>query len=208
MMTVTRFVAQLRPALSALIVLTLVTGCVFPLALLGLGRGLFPDQASGSLARLHGGVIGSRLIGQAFARPMYFQPRPSAAGAGYDGAQSGGSNLAPANPRLAEAIRRAAADFRSRNHLAPGADVPIDAVTNSGSGLDPEISPENAALQAPRVAASRGAPEALVRRLVAERTRGRQLGFIGAPRVSVLELNLALDRLAPAPSRYAPPHAK
>jgi len=189
--------AQIRPALTALITLTLVTGVIFPLAVFGLGRWLFPSQAAGSLVRLHGVVVGSRLIGQSFAQPIYFQPRPSAAGAGYDPTQSGGSNLAPANPKLEQSVRQAAEAFRSRNHLAPGVDIPIDAVTNSGSGLDPDISPENAALQAPRVAASRGVPEAVVRRLVADHIQGRALGFLGAPGVSVLELNLALDQIAP-----------
>ncbi len=192
-----RFLAQLRPALTALIILTFVTGGVFPLVLFGLARWIFPDQAAGSLVRLHGVVAGSRLIGQSFAKPFYFQPRPSAAGAGYDPTQSGGSNLGPANPKLAQSVRQAAEGFRSLNHLTPGADIPIDAATNSGSGLDPDISPANAALQVRRVAASRGVAEEVVRRLVASHTRGRQLGFLGAPRVSVLELNLALDQIAP-----------
>jgi K+-transporting ATPase ATPase C chain len=191
------FLAQMRPAVVGFVALTVITGCVFPLTLLVLGRWLWPDQASGSLVRAHGGVVGSRLIGQAFAQPIYFQPRPSAAGAGYDATQSGGSNLGPANPRLASTVRQAAEAFRSRNQLPPGTDLPIDAVTNSGSGLDPEISPEDAALQVRRVAVSRGMAVDRVRRLVIEHTRGRPLGFIGEPGVSVLELNLALDQLAP-----------
>jgi K+-transporting ATPase ATPase C chain len=194
-------VAQLRPAVMALIVLTLVTGCLFPATLYVLGRRLFPDQAAGSLLMRRGVVVGSRLIGQAFTRPIYFQPRPSAAGNGYDATQSGGANLAPANPRLVAAVQQAAGDFRARNGLAPDATIPIDAVTSSGSGLDPHISPANAALQMGRVAASRGVDVSVVRRLVSQHTVGRQLGILGEPRVSVLELNLALDQTAPLRQR-------
>jgi K+-transporting ATPase ATPase C chain len=192
---------QIRPALAAMVALTLLTGCVFPLVLFGLGTCLFPDQAAGSLVTNHGAIAGSRLIGQSFTQPAYFQPRPSAAGNGYDATQSGGTNYGPANPKLIDAVREAARDFRIRNGLPADATVPIDAVTSSGSGLDPHISPENAALQVPRVARERGVGEELVRRLVAEHTEGRQAGFIGAPQVSVLDLNLALDQAAPLPHR-------
>jgi K+-transporting ATPase ATPase C chain len=147
-----------------------------------------------------GAVIGSELIGQQFTRPEYFQSRPSAAGSGYDGTASGGTNLGPNNPMLKNGvagfagIRQLAEEYRKSNVLAPDVPIPIDAVTRSGSGLDPDISPANAALQIPRVARARGLSEEVVRRLVANHTEGPQLGFLGNSRVSVLELNLALDR--------------
>jgi potassium-transporting ATPase KdpC subunit len=193
--------AQLRPALLGLILLTLLTGAAYPAALLGIGALLLPDQASGSLVHRGGAVVGSRLIGQGFARPEYFQPRPSAAGNGYDATQSSGTNLAPANPKLIEQVGMAAAAYRKLNGLAPVTPAPIDAATSSGSGLDPDISPENAALQVARVAKVRGVGAAGVRALVAANTRGPDLGFMGAPRVSVLPLNLALDRAAPMAKR-------
>lgn len=187
---------QLRPATAGLVALTALTGCVFPLALFAIAQLAFPDQAAGSLVKDRGVIVGSRLIGQAFARPDYFHPRPSAAGAGYDATSSGGSNLGPTNPKLAQAIRDLADRYRRENGLAGDAAIPIDAVTNSGSGLDPHISPANAALQVARVARARGLSEAAVRALVAAHTEGRQFGVLGEPRVSVLELNLALDRAA------------
>jgi K+-transporting ATPase ATPase C chain len=186
---------HLRPALLSLFWLTLITGVLFPVTLWGLGRILFPDQATGSLEQRKGVVVGSRLIGQAFTRPEYFHPRPSAAGDGYDGASSGATNLGPDNPKLVRDGRQFAADYRNANALAPNTALPIDAVTRSASGLDPHISPANAALQVARVARARGLDEAIVRRLVSEQTQGRQLGFLGEPRVSVLALNLALDRM-------------
>jgi K+-transporting ATPase ATPase C chain len=192
---------QLRPALVGLAALTLLTGCIFPGVLLGLAGWLFPDQAAGSLATSRGVIVGSRLIGQPFTQPAYFQPRPSAAGTGYDATSSGGTNFGPSNPKQIQAVRQAAQDYRKRNGLAADEVVPIDAVTSSGSGLDPHISPRNASLQVARVASARGVRQDVVRRLVAEHTQGRQLGFMGAPRVSVLELNLALDRVAPLPHR-------
>ena len=193
--------AQLRPALFGLVLLTLITGAAYPAVILGVGRLFFADQADGSLVSRGGVVVGSKLIGQAFSRPEYFQPRPSAAGNGYDATQSSGTNLAPSNPKLVDQVRQAAAAYRKLNGLAADAPTPIDAVTSSGSGLDPDISPENAAIQVGRVAKARGASEAVVRQLVAENTRGADLGFIGAPRVPVLQLNLALDRVAPMPKR-------
>ena len=191
-----QFFQHLRPAILSLATLTLLTGCLFPAVLFGLGRWLFPEQAGGSLLRRGEVVVGSRLIGQGFQRPGYFQPRPSAAGAGYDATQSQGTNLAPSNAKLVSSVSASAADFRSRNRLAPNADVPIDAVTSSASGLDPDVSPENAALQVSRVARARGWSVASVEGVVAQHTQGRDLLFLGAPRVSVLELNLALDRRA------------
>ena len=193
--------AQLRPALFGLVLLTLITGAAYPAVILGVGRLFFADQADGSLVSRGGVVVGSKLIGQAFSRPEYFQPRPSAAGNGYDATQSSGTNLAPSNPKLVDQVRQAAAAYRKLNGLAADAPTPIDAVTSSGSGLDPDISPENAAMQVGRVAKARGASEAAVRQLVAENTRGADLRFIGAPRVPVLQLNLALDRVAPMPKR-------
>jgi potassium-transporting ATPase KdpC subunit len=190
-----------RPAVASVISLTLLTGCIFPLVLFALGRLLWPGQAAGSLVTRNGVVVGSRLIGQDFTQPEYFHPRPSAAGAGYDGTSSGGTNLGPSNPKLLESVRQLAEDYRRRNGLPPDATIPIDAVTSSGSGLDPHISPANAALQVPRVARARGLREDVVRRLVASYTEGRQLGFLGNPRVSVLDLNLALDRAAPRTPR-------
>jgi potassium-transporting ATPase KdpC subunit len=194
-------IAQLRPALLGLVLLTILTGAAYPAALFAVGRLVFPDQAGGSLIARGGVVVGARQIGQGFSRPEYFQPRPSAAGSGYDATQSSGTNLAPANPKLVEAVRGAAAAYRTLNGLAADAPAPVDAVTSSGSGLDPDISPQNAALQTPRIAKARGVSEAMVRQLVAANTRGPDLGFIGAPRVSVLPLNLALDAAAPMPER-------
>src|SRR5262249_27125209 len=144
-----------------------------------------------------GVVIGSRLIGQENRRPGYFHPRPSAAGAGYEGAASSGTNLGPAEPALQDAVRRRVSDYRRQNGLPVSTPIPIDAVTCSGSGLDPDISLADAALQVARVARERHLSESVVRRLVAAHTKGRQLAILGAPRVSVLELNLALDRSAP-----------
>jgi K+-transporting ATPase ATPase C chain len=196
-----QFAAHLRPAVLGLVLLTLITGAAYPAILLGVGRAVFPDQAGGSLLYRGGVVVGSGLIGQGFSRPEYFQPRPSAAGSGYDATQSSGTNLGPANPQLIQQIGQAAVAYRKLNGLAPAAPAPIDAVTNSGSGLDPDISPQNADLQVARVAKARGVGEGVVRRLVAANTRGPDLGLLGAPRVPVLQLNLALDRAAPITAR-------
>jgi K+-transporting ATPase ATPase C chain len=192
---------HLRPAILSVISLTLLTGCIFPLALFALGRLLYSDQATGSLVTRDGVVVGSRLIGQDFSRPEYFHSRPSAAGNGYDGTSSGGTNFGPSNQKLLDDVRKLAESYRSSNGLPPEATVPIDAVTRSGSGLDPHISPSNAALQAPRVAHARSLSEDVIRHLLADHTQGRQWGFMGNPRVSVLDLNLDLDRIAPLTSR-------
>jgi K+-transporting ATPase ATPase C chain len=190
---------QIRPAILSVLVLTLLTGCVFPLVLAAIGWPLFPRQARGSLVKRGETVIGSELIGQEFSRPEYFESRPSAAGKGYDATSSGGTNLGPNNPKLKNGaadfagIRQLAEEYRKRNGLAPDALIPIDAVTRSASGLDPDITPENAALQVSRVARARGLSEEAVRRLVANHTRGPQFGFLGNARVPVLELNRALD---------------
>jgi K+-transporting ATPase ATPase C chain len=196
---------QLRPVLVSVPLLTLVTGVAFPLVLAGLARPLFRSQADGSLVLRDGAVVGSDLIGQSFTGPGYFHSRPSAAGDGYDGTASGGTNLGPTNPKLRASVEQRAEDFRRRNNLPPDAVVPVDAVTCSASGLDPHISPENAAMQVPRVARERNLSEEVVRRLVAEHTAGRQLGFLGQPRVAVLALNLALDRAAPPAPDPPPP---
>jgi K+-transporting ATPase ATPase C chain len=184
---------QLLPALLVFLALTVVTGVVYPLVLTGVAQVAFPGRADGSLIERDGVVVGSRLLGQGFAAARYFQPRPSAAGDGYDGAASSASNLGPTNEDLLSAIRERVAAYRELNGLAPEDDVPVDAVTASGSGLDPHISPENARLQARRVAEARGIPVERVLDLAEEHTDGRSLGFLGEPGVNVLELNLALD---------------
>ncbi len=197
---------ELRPALAAVSLLTLLTGIVFPVVLAVPALTLFPREAAGSLVRRDGVVVGSSLLGQSFSADGYFHPRPSAAGAGYDATASGGTSLGPANPKLREGdadfagVRQLAEAYRRENGLAPDAIVPMDAVTRSGSGLDPHISPANAALQVLRVARARSLSDDAVRRLVAENTRGPQVGFLGQSRVDVLALNLALDRVAPARS--------
>lgn len=184
---------QLSSAVLMVAVFTVLTGFLFPLVVTGMARVLFPRQAGGSLIRQGERVVGSDLIGQGFAAPGYFHPRPSAAGSGYDAANSGGTNLGPTNARLIADVRALAVAYRQENGLPANASVPPDAVTRSGSGLDPHISPANAALQADRVARARGLPEGTVRGLVAQYTEGRQAGFLGEPRVNVLRLNLALD---------------
>lgn len=195
---------QFRPAVLSALGLTVLAGCIFPLILFAIARPLFPRQTGGSLIPRGGTIVGSELIGQEFKRPEYFQSRPSAAGNGYDGTSSGGTNLGPNNPQLKDGtadfagIRELAEEYRKRNSLSPDAPIPIDAATRSGSGLDPHITPANAMLQIPRVARVRGLSEATVRRLVEDHIQKPQLGFLGSPRVSVLELNLALDQLKQA----------
>lgn len=184
---------QLGPAVLSFLVLTILVGVLYPLAITGVSQILFADKADGSLVRRDGVVVGSSLLGQSFTGDRWFHPRPSAAGDGYDGAASAASNLGPTNPDLITTVEKRLTAYRRENGLAAGTPVPVDAVTASASGLDPDISPENAKLQAPRVAASRGLPVSRVLELVEEHTSERTLGFIGEPRVSVLELNLALD---------------
>jgi K+-transporting ATPase ATPase C chain len=184
---------QLAPALIVFIALTLLTGIAYPLAVTGVAQVAFPGRADGSLIERDGRVVGSRLIGQAFTAPRYFHPRPSAAGEGYDAMASSASNLGPTNPELFDEVRTRTAAYRRENHLRPGQRVPIDAVTASGSGLDPDISVANARLQAARVARARGLDLNDVQALIEEHTDGRSLGFLGEPGVNVLELNLALD---------------
>jgi K+-transporting ATPase ATPase C chain len=184
---------QLLPALLAFVAFTLLVGGVYPLVVTGLAQLALADKAEGSLIRRDGVVVGSRLLGQAFEGDRWFQPRPSAAGDGYDGLASSASNLGPTNPALLDEVARRIAAYRRDNGLDADARVPVDAVTASGSGLDPDISIANARLQAPRVARARGLSEAVVLELVEKHTSKRTLGFMGEERVNVLELNLALD---------------
>ncbi len=185
----------LRPAITLLILMTVITGIVYPLLVTGVAKLLFPGEAAGSLIVKDGKPVGSRLIGQPFSDPRYFWSRPSATGPQpYNGLSSVGSNLGPLNPALAEAVKARIAALRAAdptNH----APVPVDLVTASASGLDPDISPAAAYFQADRIARLRHLPPQRVRALIADHTRGRLLGVIGAPRVNVLELNLALDNL-------------
>jgi K+-transporting ATPase ATPase C chain len=176
------------------VVTTVLLGVVYPLIVTGLAQVMFPDKANGQLIQQNGKVVGSRIIGQAFSSPGYFRSRPSAAGTGYDAANSGATNLGPTNQKLVDAVKAAVDAARKENPAMP---VPIDLVTSSGSGLDPHISPAAAEFQVPRVARERRISEEEVRRLVETYTSGRQLGFLGEPVVNVLELNLALDRQHP-----------
>lgn len=186
-------VAEIRASLLSTLLIALLCCGVYPLAVFGIGRGLFPDQAAGSLLRNGGNVVGSSLIGQSFSGPGYFHPRPSAAGAGYDASESGGTNLGPLSKKLIADVRRRVADYRRENGLDNATPVPADAVTSSASGLDPHIGLDNARFQAVRVAAARGLTREAVQAKIDANTEGRQLGLFGQPRVNVLLLNLSLD---------------
>jgi K+-transporting ATPase ATPase C chain len=195
---------EIRPAIVVLVILTLITGLAYPLAMTGIAEVIFPHQAQGSLIERDGHVIGSELIGQNFTSDKYFHGRPSATTAPdpkdptktvpapYNAQNSGASNLGPSNKAL---IDRVQGDIDTLKKENPSASVPIDLVTTSASGLDPDISPEGALFQVPRVAKARNLSEDRVRALVADHTEGRWLGLLGEPRVNVLELNLALDKL-------------
>ena len=189
--------AQLKPALRINIFFTILFGVVFPLAITGICQLAFSHQANGSLITQGGKVIGSELIGQNFTRPEYFQPRPSAAGSdGYDATASGGSNYGPTNQKLVDRVKASVEKFRKENPDYQGP-IPADLVTSSGSGLDPDISPASAEVQAARIAKARGVSIDQVQDLIARHTKGRDLGFLGEPRVNVLEINRALDQAAP-----------
>jgi potassium-transporting ATPase KdpC subunit len=202
---------QFITALRATIVLALFTGVIFPLVVAGIAQALFPHQANGSLISDGGGkIIGSSLLAQAFTRPNYFHPRPSAAGSGYAGEASSGTNLGPTSSKLIlgqkdnpatkdvdesfAGVKQLADSYRTENGLRFDYAVPVDAVTRSGSGLDPDISVPNALLQVPRVAKARTLPESVVKDLLSKNIEERQFGFLGEPRVNVLMLNLALDQ--------------
>jgi len=187
------FIRQLTPAVVAIVVFTVLCGIVYPLVVTGVAQVAFHKQANGSLIKADGVVVGSKLIGQQFSDAKYFHPRPSAAGTGYDGLASSFSNLGPTNPDFLKTVDERVAAYRKENGLTATQEVPVDAVTASASGLDPEISVANATLQADRVAQARGLPVKNVLALVAEHTDGRQFGVLGDPGVNVLELNLALD---------------
>jgi len=175
------------------LVTTVMFGILYPLAITGLAQVLFPDRANGQLVERNGKIVGSRIIGQSFTGPGYFHSRPSSAGAGYDPTSSSGSNLGPTNKILIDRVKGEVQILQAENPTAP---IPVDLVTGSGSGLDPDISPAAAEFQVPRVARSRGMKQEDVRALVLKHTRGRDLGFLGEPRVNVLELNLDLDALS------------
>ena len=191
-MNITR---NLAAAVLMTIVTTVILGVIYPLAITGIAQAAFPSLANGQLIERDGKVVGSRLIGQGFSSAGYFRSRPSAAGMGYDAANSGGSNLGPTNRKLVDAVKANVAAAQAEN---PGTPVPIDLVTTSASGIDPHMSPAGVDFQVPRVAHARGISETDVRRLVAANTEGRTFGFFGEPRVNVLELNLALDAQYPA----------
>jgi K+-transporting ATPase ATPase C chain len=196
---------EIRPAIIILVALTLITGLAYPLAMTGVAGAIFPNQAAGSLIERDGKVVGSALIGQEFKDDKYFRGRPSATtapdpadatktvSAPYNAANSGGSNLGPTSKALADRVKEDVDKLRSENPSSP---VPIDLVTTSASGLDPDISPEGAMFQVPRVAKARNMPEERVRDLVTQNTEGRLIGIFGEPRVNVLALNLALDAAA------------
>lgn len=193
-MSVKSFMQEIRASAATVFILGIVLCGAYPLVVWAIGQVAFHHQANGSLIRLNGRVVGSSLIGQNFTARKYFHPRPSAAGAGgYDAADSGGSNLGPLSRKLYDQVRERVKAYAAENNLSPDTKIPADAVTASGSGLDPDISVRNADLQAARVARARGMPLDEVKRYIREFTEGPQLGFLGDPAVNVLKLNLALD---------------
>jgi K+-transporting ATPase ATPase C chain len=191
------FLKELLTAIIATVVLCVVVSGVYPVLIWGVGQVLFPHQANGSLVQNNGQIVGSELLAQGFSGARYFHPRPSDAGTGYDPLSSGGSNLGPTSQKLMDGIKANVAQYRQENGLPADAVVPVDAVTASGSGLDPHISLQNAQLQIPRVAKERGLSEEAVRGEVTKATDHPLLGIGGDPGVNVLRLNLALDALTP-----------
>jgi len=190
---------QLYPAFAMTIILTVITGVIYPLAVTGIANVIFKEKAQGSLIVKDGKVIGSSLIGQKFQGEGYFHSRPSAAGTnGYDGTSSAGTNLGPTSKKLTDSVKSKAEALKTENANAP---IPIDLVTSSASGLDPHITPAAAEFQIPRIARERSIAENEVKKLVEQHTEGRQLGVLGEPRVNVLELNLALNAAHPMPSK-------
>lgn len=188
------FFSEIRGAVLATLILAVVCCGIYPLVVYGLGQALFHDKANGSLIPGDNGTVrGSKLLAQGFTDPKYFHPRPSAAGNGYDAASSSGSNLGPTSQKLRDAVKDRVDAYRKENGLAENIDIPADAVTASGSGLDPHISPHNAQLQLSRVAKARGLSEEKVRELIKQNTDHRDLRILGDPGVNVLTLNLALD---------------
>lgn len=184
---------ELRISVIATVCLAVLLCGVYPALVWAVAQGLFHSQANGSLVSVKGQVIGSSILGQQFSGPGYFHPRPSAAGDGYDAANSGGSNLGPTSQKLIAAVKKRVDAYRTENNLAPGVVIPVDAVTASASGLDPHISVPNALIQAGRVAEARGLTAEALRTRIAAHTEGRTLGILGEPRVNVLMLNLDLD---------------
>lgn len=186
-------IAELRASTAATLLLAVLCCGIYPAVVWAVGQGLFPDKANGSLVKVDGKVAGSSLLAQGFTAPNYFHPRPSAAGQGYDAANSSGTNLGPTSKKLIGDVQQRVAAYRAENGLSPDASVPADAVTSSASGLDPHISVRNAVLQAARVAKARGIDEEDILAKIKAHTEGRTFGFLGEPRVNVLTLNLSLD---------------
>ncbi len=194
-MKIQELLQEIKLAALATLALLIILCGLYPVVVWGIAQVAFPGQANGSLVKVKGQVVGSGLLGQNFSGPQYFHPRPSAAGdTGFDGASSGGSNLGPLSRKLSDQVKERVEKYRTENELPAGTLVPADAVTASGSGLDPHISPQNAALQAVRVAQARKLSANQVKSIMAQYTEGPDLGFLGEPGVNVLRLNLALDR--------------